>query len=204
MARIAVFGALALFGACRPGHYDFYEQTDLVLTVPEPGRDFAPLATYGLWPEVLDLSTLAEDPIDINHEKVDPALLEAVELNMDAAGWTKVADPEADNPDVVAIIGVVATENWYLYSYSYWYGGWYWYYPGYYPPVYAVSYPSGSAIVTLVKPDEAEIGDNGDQQAPAIWVAGVWGELSDSSNNNIGRVTGGIDQAFDQSPYLNR
>ena len=203
-AGIVALGALSFLGGCRPGHYDFYEQTDLVLTVPEPGRNFEPLGTYGLWPEVLDLSDNAQDPIDINHERVDPVLLEAVEQNMDALGWTKVADPEADDPDVVAVIGVVAQENWYLYSYYYWYGGWYWYYPGYYPPVYAVSYPAGSTIIVLVKPDEATTDDDGNQHAPVTWVAGVWGQLSDSSNNNIGRVVDGIDQAFDQSPYLAR
>jgi len=201
---VALGGAVSFLGACRPGHYEFYDQTDLVLTVPEPGRSFEPLATYGLWPDVIDLSNEVEDPIDINHDRVDPVLLDAVERNMDDIGWTKVADAETDDPDVVAIIGVVAQENWYLYQGYYWYDYWYWYYPGYYPPVYAVSYPSGSAIVTLVKPDEATTDDEGDAHVPSIWVAGVWGELSDSSSNNLGRVEDGIDQAFDQSPYLAR
>jgi hypothetical protein len=202
-AEVAVLGAVSLLGGCRPGYYyDFYDQTDLILTVPEPGRDFGPLASYGLWPEVIDLSNGVENPIEIDHDRVDPALLEAVEQNMDASGYTKVADPEADEPDIVAIVGVVAQENWYLYSYSYWYYDWYWYYPGYYPPVYAVSYPSGSAIVMLVKPDEATIEDDGSKHAPVIWVAGIWGALSDSATNNIGRAADGVDQAFDQSPYL--
>jgi hypothetical protein len=199
----AVVGALSL-GGCRPGYYDFYEQTDLVLTVQEPDRDFEPLATYGLWPEVVDLTNLVDDPIDINHDVVDPVLLEAVESNLDAYGWTKVADPVADAPDVVAVIGVVAAENWYFYSYSWWYGGWWWYYPGYYPPVYAVSYPTGSVIVVLVKPDEATADDEGDMHAPVIWTAGIWGELSDSAPNNLERMSNDIDQAFEQSPYLER
>ncbi len=202
--RIVVSGALSLLGACRPGYYEFYDQTDLVLTVPEPGRDFAPMTTYGLWPEVFDLTNLAEDPIEIDHERVDPVLLDAVERNMDALGWTKVADPETDNPDVVAIIGAVTQENWYLYSYSYWYYDWWWYYPGYYPSVYAVSFPSGSVIVQLVKPDEATTDDNGDQHAPVIWAAGMWGVLSASANSNLGRIEDSIDQAFEQSPYLSR
>jgi hypothetical protein len=202
--HVAVWGALSLLGACRPGYYyEFYDDTDLILTVPEPGRDFAPLASYGLWPEVIDLTDGVEDPIEIDHDRVDPQLLEAVEQNMDAAGFTKVDNPETDDPDVVAVIGVVAQQNWYLYSYYYWYYDWWWYYPGYYPPVYAVSYPSGSTIVLLVKPDEATT-DNGVNNAPVIWTAGIWGALSDSVNNNIGRATDGIDQAFDQSPYLVR
>jgi hypothetical protein len=195
-------GAVCLSSACRPGHYDFYDQTDVILTVPEPGRSFDGITTYGLWSEVIDLSNEAQDPIEIDHERVDPALLAAVERNMDALGWTQVADPTTDDPDVVAVIGVVAQENWYLYSYYYWYDYWYWYYPGYYPPVYAVSYPSGSAIVSLVKPDEAVIDDEGDANAPVIWVAGVWGQLSNSAPDNLRRVEEGIDQAFDQSPYL--
>src|SRR5688572_25797844 len=108
---VALSAALSLLGACRPGHYEYYEQTDLVLTVPEPDRDFAPMGTYGLWEEVLDLSHVAENPIEIDHERVDPVLLAAVERNMNDLGWTKVADPVTDEPDVVAIIGVVAQEN---------------------------------------------------------------------------------------------
>jgi len=198
---MAVVSVVSSVG-CRPGYYDFYDQTDLVLTVQEPDRDFEPLVTYGLWPEVLDLTNLVEDPIDINHGVVDPVLLDAVEKNMDDMGFTKVADPVLDSPDVVAVIGVVAAENWYLYSYYPWYGGWWWYYPGYYPPVYAVSYPTGSVIVTLVKPDEATIDENGESHAPVVWVAGIWGELSDSSSSNLERMVDDIDQAFDQSPYL--
>jgi hypothetical protein len=194
--------AVCLSSACRPGHYDFYDQTDVVLTVPEPGRSFNGIATYGLWPEVMDLSNEAQDPIEIDHDRVDPALLDAVERNLDALGWTQVADPTTDDPDVVAVIGVVAQENWYLYSYYYWYDSWWWYYPGYYPPVYAVSYPSGSAIVALVKPDEAVIDDDGESNAPVVWVAGVWGQLSNNAPDNLRRVEEGIDQAFDQSPYL--
>ena len=199
--RLAFSVAICL-GACRPGHYDFYDQTDVILTVPEPGRSFDGIGTYGLWAEVIDLSNEAQDPIEIDHDRVDPVLLDAVERNMDALGWTQVADPTTDDPDVVAVIGVVAQENWYLYQGYYWYDYWYWYYPGYYPPVYAVSYPSGSAIVALVKPDEAVIDDEGDANAPVIWVAGVWGQLSNSAPDNLRRVEEGIDQAFEQSPYL--
>jgi hypothetical protein len=32
----------------------------------------------------------------------------------------------------------------------------------------------------------------------------VWGSLSDNESYNLDRVTDGIDQAFDQSPYLDR
>ena len=198
-------GALALLGACRPYYYyETYDQTDMVLTVPEPDRDFEPLSTYALWPEVIDLTEHVEDPIDVDHARVDPVLLDAVERNMNRLGFAKVADAKADEPDVVAIIGVVAQENWYLYSYYYWYHGWYWYYPGYYPPVYAVSYPTGSVIVMLVKPDEAVKDDAGELNAPVIWVAGVWGSLSDNESYNLDRISDGIDQAFDQSPYLDR
>lgn len=203
-STVAFVGALAL-SACRPYYYyETYDQTDMVLTVPEPDRDFGPLATYALWPEVIDLTERVEDPIKVDHARVDPVLLDTVESNMDALGFTKVADAKKDEPDVVAVIGVVAQDNWYFYSYYYWYHGWWWYYPGYYPPVYAVSYPTGSVIVMLVKPDEAVIDDKGESNAPVIWTAGVWGSLSDNESYNLDRITDGIDQAFDQSPYLER
>ena len=208
--RATSIGALVVFAiACRPGNYTYYEETDLILSIQEPGRDFSQFQTYGLWPEVQDLSDIAEDAIDINHGVVDPVLLDAVQANMDDAGWTQVADPQADNPDVVAVIGVVASNNWYFYSYYYWYDYYWWYYPGYYPPYYpggyVVNYPSGSVIVMLMRPQEQEPPDaDGNVFVPIIWTGVVWGELSDSSSSNLDRMVSGIDQAFVQSPYLDR
>ena len=40
------------------------------------------------------------------------------------------------------------------------------------------------------------------QQLGAIWAAGLDGILSSTEAVNIDRTVGGIQQAFDQSPYL--
>ena len=56
----------------------------------------------------------------------------------------------------------------------------------------------------MVKPDEATIDGDGDRHAPVIWAAGIYGELSDSASSNLERMADDIDQAFAQSPYLER
>lgn len=191
----AAFAAGALLLGCRPESIQYYEETDAVLTIREPGRDFSGLSTFGLWEEVLDLGDLVDDPIDIDHERIDPVLLGAVEDNMVALGWTMVDDPVADDPDVVLVIGTVATNNWYFYYYPCWDPYW-----CYYPPVGSVvNFPVGSVIITMVKPDEAT-DEDGETVVPAIWAAGIQGELGSSSD--LARFTDGIDQAFVQSPYL--
>jgi hypothetical protein len=51
---------------------------------------------------------------------------------------------------------------------------------------------------------DTESGDvtNPDQDFDAVWGAAVDGLLSSSAASNVARLLPGIDQAFDQSPYL--
>ncbi len=65
-----------------------------------------------------------------------------------------------------------------------------------------VNYPTGSFIITMGKPDEIEIGDDGEEIIPVIWAAGLRGLISGSDTNKVRRIERSIDQAFDQSPYL--
>ena len=85
-----------------------------------------------------------------------------------------------------------------LNNYYYYYNYWCWYYPYYcgwgwgYPSV--SSYTTGTLLMTL-------IADGVDYITPSdVWTGALNGMLSGAYNTS--RVTKGIDQAFEQSPYL--
>lgn len=52
----------------------------------------------------------------------------------------------------------------------------------------------------MTNPNDYRVVD-GDTVTPMYWAGGVNGVLTSGSNTS--RVTDGIDQAFEQSPYLN-
>ena len=69
-----------------------------------------------------------------------------------------------------------------------------WYYPGYW---YAYSYTTGTVVLGMIDGRPQAAG----QQVPLVWSAGVNGVL-DGQAANITIATAGINQAFQQSPYL--
>ena len=76
---------------------------------------------------------------------------------------------------------------------------WYcWYYPVWYPVGY--SYSTGTVIIQLGKPDG--VIDLADDDANVAWFAALDGLMSSNVNNNQAGIQRGINQAFEQSPYL--
>ena len=103
--------------SCAPASFDDEDDADMVITIRAPGKDFSGYRTYAITEPVVDLGEAAEDPIPVPHSVVDPLILSSLEQEMNKAGYTRVADPMADNPDVVVTPGVVATNNWGWVSY---------------------------------------------------------------------------------------
>lgn len=183
------------------------EETDVVLTIEDEGRDYAKLKTYALTDEVYDLCEVAgednplgggggiDDCYNVSH-RLDEDVLDAIERNMDDRGFTRV-DRE-DTPDVVVVVGSVARDNWY-YSYGW---GWcdpYYYYSCWYPPVsYLYNLPKATFIVNMFAAKE----DTGDG-AKSAWFAALSGLYETSSDvSGKDRVERAVDKAFNQSPYL--
>ena len=110
---------------------------------------------------------------------------------MAALGWTKTEDPA--NADLVLLPAVWTNTTVY-----YWYDYWCWYYPYYcgwgwgYPSV--SSYTTGTLVMTLVA-------DGDDYIDPSRVWTGAATDCSPAPYNTT-RVNNGIDQAFEQSPYL--
>jgi hypothetical protein len=118
-------------------------------------------------------------------------ILQRIENNMSELGWTRI--DEATEADVVLFPAVWSNTTVYYWN-NYWcwynpyYCGWGWGYP------VATSYTSGTLVMTIVA-------DGDDYIDPTrVWTAAANGVVSGAFN--ITRVNQAIDQAFDQSPYL--
>ena len=124
-------------------------------------------------------------------EPQNTQMLQKMEANMSALGWTKIEDPA--DADLVLFPAVWTNTTVY-----YWYDYWCWYYPYYcgwgwgYPSV--SSYTTGTLVMTLVADGEDYI------EPSRVWTAAANGLLSGAYNTT--RVNNAIDQAFEQSPYL--
>jgi hypothetical protein len=184
---------IVLMGSCYPNGADYYEELDIVYTNYDEEFDFASLGTYAIPDQIVKITgnlLEGEDP-EFVKEPQNSQMLQKIESNMTALGWTKAEDPaEAD----LVLFPAVWTNT----TIYYWYDYWCWYYPYYcgwgwgYPSV--SSYTTGTFVMTLVVDGENYI------DPARVWTGAANGLLSGSYN--VTRVNNAIDQAFEQSPYL--
>ena len=184
---------IVLLGSCYPNGIEYYEDTDVVYTNYEEEFDFTSLGSYAIPDKIVKVTGNVgegEDP-EFVQEPFNTQMLQKMESNMSALGWTKVEDPaEAD----LVLFPAVWTNT----TVYYWYDYWCWYYPYYcgwgwgYPSV--SSYSTGTLVMTLVADGENYV------DPARVWTSAANGLLSGSYNVN--RVNKAIDQAFEQSPYL--
>ena len=142
----------------------------------------------------------------LNHA-ADRAIAAAVRAHFVALGWTERRDTSGVKPDVVIVMGVntrqeigISYAGWYpAYSWIPYWGtpadpSWVWGAPaGAIPYVYEV----GTLVLTMV---DLRAPRATTKRVPVLWVAAVNGVLTDIVV--LPRVMTGIDQAFEQSPYL--
>jgi len=186
--------ALSL-ASCYPGGIEYYEDTDVVYTDYEVDYDFLSMSTYSMPDNVVRISgniIEGEDPEFIK-EPYNTQIINRIAENMADLGWTRVDDPaDADL--------VLFPASWTNTTIYYWYDYWCWYYPYYcgwgwgYPSGGVSSYTTGTLVMTLVADGEEYV------EPSRVWTGAVNGLLSGA--NNINRIYKGIDQTFEQSPYL--
>ena len=188
------------------------EDFDTVITLFDPNANFGAKHTYALPDSVVYLNDLMVNPL-VGNRQFDDLILSEVEANMNALGFTRIAEPDDDNPADVYILVSVATSDWEVYReypwnpywgwYPYWPccygGGWGIYYPWYPTTGVVYTYSTGSILVDMVDPSGA---DANSEQLPSIWLGALNGLVDDSQQNNADRISQGIDQMFNQSPYL--
>ena len=190
---LVYFTGMMFLAGCYPGGADYYEETDVVYTNYDDSYDFMSKGTYSMPNKIVKITgnlIEGEDPEFIK-EPYNTQILQKIESNMTAMGYTKVPDPK--NADMVLFPAV-----WTNTTINYWYDYWCWWYPYYcgwgwgYP--YVTSFTTGTLVMSLIT-------DNGNNAIPSsVWTAAANGLMS--GYYDINRVNKAIDQAFKQSPYL--
>lgn len=196
--------ASALLAGCYPNGPEYIEEYDLVLTNYSPDYDFTTRTTYALPDSVVKITGNLEEgeaPEMVSPTYANP-ILNSIRENMNARGWQEVG--EAEDPDVI-LLPSVFTSTTVSYYYDYWYWGWYypyygygWYYPGYYPG-YVTSYTTGTLLIQMTDPNDIPATDN----VPVVWTAAFNGLAEGSTSTLVQRINDAVDQAFEQSEYLN-
>lgn len=190
---IVFITALSFMWGCYPDGAEYYEETDIVYTDYDEEYNFASKGTYSMPDKIVKITKDligGEDP-EFVKEPYNTQMLNQIETNMSAMGYTKEMDPA--NADMVLFPAVWTNTTIY-----YWYDYWCWYYPYYcgwgwgYPSISTQT--TGTLLMTLIADGDEYV------QPTKVWTAAANGILSGSYNSS--RVNKSIDQAFTQSPYL--
>jgi hypothetical protein len=188
-----LIGIILLMVSCYPDGLEYYEETDIVYTNYTESFDFASKGTYAIPDKIVKITgNLADgESPEFIKEPYNSQILGKIESNMTALGWTKATDPEnADLTLMPAVWSNTTVVYWYDYWcwYYYYYCGWGWSYPSY------TTYTTGTMVMTLVASGDEYI------EPSSVWTAAINGLMS--GVYDITRVNASIDQAFEQSPYL--
>ena len=198
--------------SCYPGEINNIEELDTVGTLYDPNNNYSAYKTYAMPDSVMAIDNrqnAGEEP------PITPAfqalMLSTVESNMTKLNYQRVfpdTDPQAD-ADVGVTVGIIISDQvvvsigypWY--GYWGWYGGWPGYGPGYgigYPGAStAYKYESGTATIDMI---DLKTPAPLDSLVNGVWQGAINGLASSKQQVNQERIIGGINQAFDQSPYL--
>ena len=196
---LAFILGMGLLWGCYPNGADYVDELDIVYSVYDEAYDFASQGTYSLPDQIVKITGKEGEPPEYVKDEYAIPMLQQIEDNMDALGWTKV--DVADDPDVQLLPAAWTSTTIFV---SGGYGGyWCWYYPyycggggWYYPyPVYT-SYTTGTLLMNMVDPNL----ESTDGNKQLVWTSAINGLLEGSFN--LARITKAIDQSFTQSPYL--
>lgn len=211
-----------LFNSCYPGGMEYYNESDIVLSMHDESFDFQANKKYFMADTVYIAGSEDIDQTDINHNH-DATILGAVATQLDAAGYTRI-EPNGVHTDSMLIdsanvlVSIVITRSDYGgIGYIPGGGSWWGYYPGWgydpwnpwypwYPDYgwgvsYVYTYSTGSLFIEMANTDGIEE-VAGEPQVPLVWQATVNGLLSENTENMTWRIEKGIEQCFEQSPYL--
>ena len=211
MKKILFFSVLALLtAACHkePSPQDS-DNEYLVYTSPGKGVTFTSFRTFDLADSLLVIGQ--SDKPEYSQSNNALALIQQVRVNMENLGYIYTPD----NPDAdlgIQMTFVIKTERyvkyyndpyWWLDYPGYWPSGYWGNWTGFYYP-YPVSYTyTTNALIT----DMVDLtGDQSDGSEPleVVWTSYIGGPAGYSVQNDVNRLKVAVDQAFVQSPYLNR
>lgn len=196
----AFLGISLIFSSCFVDYGLNTENYDVVFTGYDSTYRFGTAKYYSLPDSIVQIGNGGSIT-----RAFDDLIIQEVTSNFASMGWTRVYDNTAD----VIVTLSVTTSTYVIDSYDWWYyWSWYpgWsYYPGYgsgwgyyypYPPS-EYSFSTASLIINMADPSK---GNQSNKTLPVEWLAIMNGVMNGS--NQQARLSGGIDQAFIQSPYL--
>lgn len=231
-ARLGAMAVIAslFMTACYEYHDDTYlDELDITFTYYDTNYNFQQNSTYAIRDSVGIISDYLSDAEIANFYKTgggNDKIKDQVRTNLNALGYTEVADDENYDFGVnMVVMAVESTDYYYGWWYSY-YDYYYWYWGGWYPyygyPWYPVSitYQQGALLMELADGNsirayrawaddktQDEIENADPDEVPDInfvWQGLVSGVAGSEKSYNQQRAERGIDEAFDQSPYLNK
>lgn len=192
--------------SCYPNQITSLQQLASVTTLVDSQAPLRNARTFAL-PDTIVHPLSASGAGLIGHEN-DAAILARVRDQLAALGWREIVDVNAARPDVVVLTAVLEQTNTGV-AYAGWWGNWGWW-PGWpvsygadwiwgYPAnAVTFTYETGTLLITML---DVQHGDETLKRVPLLWAAGVSGVLT---ANSLSGALSGIDQAFTQSPYLER
>jgi hypothetical protein len=202
---VALVAALVLgLAACYPGGPENLDELGVVMTFKNPEGNFSGLMTYAMEDTVVELKKPNDDSSQPIHPEFNPTILEALQTQMENAGFIRVVNlsPPDTIPNVWLSVGSVESETWvYYYNWPYYggYPGWGYYYP---PYVSGTSFQQGTIIWQMHDLRGIDDPTNPDADPPMIWTGAINGALESSTSTTASGIQSGIQQGFAQSPYI--
>lgn len=202
-----------------PAPDERFEDT-IVVTSSDAAADFSAFQTFFVRPEIRVLDEGEEGTASAEGTEGTPPMLsvetmpvgmatsviDSVTQNMLARGYRQAAvKSEADLGVEIVYLRAIYSD-YYCYYWSDWY---YWGYPGYsyyYPySCDTAEWRSGMLVTNVVDlksaGPEREASPMGNSVLRGVWFSGIYGVESEA-DSSMQRAVDGIDQSFEQSPYL--
>jgi hypothetical protein len=211
MRAFAAFTIPALICAatvgCYPDQMNLLTQTVSVTTLVDSGAPLKAARTFAMPDTIVVVNRGGAGVIDRDGEN---EILARIRESFISRGWRDVTSIRAETPDVVILTAAleqshegVAYGDWWS-AWGYWPGwagaygpDWVWAVPG---GTVTFTYESGTLLIVML---DRHHDDTAEKRVPVLWAAGVNGVLA-TPVFNLDVAIGGVDQAFAQSPYLNR
>ena len=180
----------------------------LVYTSPSKDVTFTYYKTFDLVDSLLIIGQ-SDKPVYSQSDNA-LALIQQVRTNMEKLGYIYTpSNPDADLG--IQMTYIIKTEryvkyysypNWWLDYPGYWPSGFWGNWTGfYYPYPVSYTYTTNALIVDMV---DLTTEEKADEPLEVIWTSYIGGPASFYADDNLARIKVAIDQAFVQSPYLDR
>ena len=180
----------------------------LVYTSPSKDVTFTSYKTFDLVDSLLIIGQ-SDKPVYSQSDNA-LALIQQVRTNMEKLGYIYTpSNPDADLG--IQMTYIIKTERyvkyyndpyWWLDYPGYWPSGFWGNWTGfYYPYPVSYTYTTNALLIDMV---DLTAEEKADEPLEVIWTSYIGGPASVYADDNVARMKQAIDQAFAQSPYLDR